>query len=204
MQIKKDSIYFGVLAIAREEFLEKGFKDANMRAIARKAGVSPSNIYNYFSSKDEIFKEVLAPVLAALDEIPREHNSGENLNIAIFESREFIKTQTAFFVDLILSFRDELRILWFKSHGSSLEDFKEMYIDQYTQTGLEYLLLMKERHPGINIDISDFFVHTMSSWWIGILGELVMHDLRRDELERFISEYVEFVTAGWKQLMQVR
>ncbi|MFZ5810754.1 MAG: TetR/AcrR family transcriptional regulator [Thermodesulfobacteriota bacterium] len=203
MQIKKDTIHAGVLAIAREEFLKKGFKDANMRVISRKAGVSLSNIYNYFSSKDALFQEVLAPTIAALGEIIHEHNNKANLTIDIFESQEFIMKYTRLYMDLILKHKGELRILLFKSHGSSLEDFKERYIELFTQTGLEYLLLMKERHPQINIAVSDFFIHIMSSMWISILGELVTHDLDRQELEKFISEYIVYGTAGWKKLMHV-
>ncbi len=204
MQIKKDTIYQSVLVIARQEFLEKGYKDTKMRSIAQKAGVGLGNIYNYFSNKDELFRQVLQPVLDALKKITKEHNSSANLNIGIFESQDYIKEQTKLFATLVLGYKEELRILLFKSHESSLESFREHYIEEYTETGLEYLRLMKERHPHINIEISDFFVHTMSSWWIGILGEFVMHDLDKEELERFISEYIEFCTAGWKKIMRVK
>lgn len=203
MQTKKENIHRSVLSAAREEFLEKGYKDASMRSIAGKAGVGLGNIYNYFKDKDEIFQQVLAPVMAALLKITKEHNSDSKLNISIFGSQEYIKETTRTFVELILEFKDELRMLLFQSHGSSLEDFREQYINTNTETGLEYLRQMKQRYPHMNIDISDFFVHTMSSWWISILGELVMHDLAQDELERFLSEYIEYGTGGWKSLLHV-
>lgn len=203
MQIKKENIQQSVLNIARQEFLENGYENTKMRTIAQKAGVGLGNIYNYFKNKDEIFIQILEPVLNALTEIIQEHNSNANLNIGIFESQEYIQEKTQTVVKLILEFKEELRILLFMSHGSSLADFKEHYIDEHTKTGLEYLRLMKERHPHINIDVSDFFVHTMCSWWIGTLGELVMHDLPREELERFISKYTEYSTAGWKKIMRV-
>lgn len=203
MQIKKDNIYDTLLETARSEFLEKGFKDTKMRTIAQRSDVGLSNIYNYFTSKDDLFQEVLFPVLTALQKNRDEHNREANLGIGIFESQEYLKEKTQFFVELILNYKDELRILLFKSHGSSLEDFKETYIDNHTETGLEYLILFKEKHPYINIDISYFFIHTISSWWVNILGELVMHDLSRVELEQFISEYIEFGIAGWKKLMKV-
>jgi AcrR family transcriptional regulator len=203
MQIIKENIYDTLLNIARQEFLEKGYKNTNMRTIAQKSGVGLSNIYNYFKSKDEIFQGVLTPAITALEKTIEKHNSEANLSVHIFESQEYLKQQTQFFVELILKFKHELRILLFKSHGSSLEDFKEKFIDHQTNTGLEYLKLMKKKYPHVNTDVSDFFVHTMCSWWIGILGELVMHDLERKELERFISEYIEYGTAGWKKLMKV-
>ncbi len=203
MQVKKDTIHRNVLSVAREEFIERGYKDTSMRAISKKSGVGLGNIYNYFKNKDELFRQVLEPVIDALLEITNEHNSNAKLNIGIFKSQEYIKERNQIFLELVLGFKEELRILLFKSHGSSLEDFKEDYIDKNTETGLEFLRLMKERHPQINIKISDFFVHTMSSWWIGILGELVTHDLERDELECFISEYVEYTMAGWEKIMRI-
>jgi AcrR family transcriptional regulator len=203
MQVKKDSVFDSVFAVARKEFLEKGYKNTNMRTIARKAGVVLSNIYNYFDNKDELFREVLAPVIAALDKLMDKHNSEANLHVNVFTSQEYLKEQTQVYVEFIHEYRDELNILLFKSHGSSLENYKEEYIARQTRIGLEYLRLMKERYPHAHIDLSDFFIHTMGSWWISILGELVMHRLERIDLERFVSEYIEYAAAGWKRVLHI-
>ncbi len=203
MQTKKDTIHQNVLAVAREEFFEKGYKDTNMRTIARKAGVGLGNIYNYFKNKDELFNHVLEPAITTLLKLTEDHNSNANLNIAIFESQEYITKKNNEFLKVLLEFREEMRILFFKAHGSSLENFKEQYIEKNTETSLEFLRLLKERNPDINIDISYFFVHAVSSWWVSVMGELVMHDLKRSELECFISEYIEYITAGWKKIMRV-
>jgi AcrR family transcriptional regulator len=202
MQIKKDDIYESILKTARKEFLKKGYKDTNMRYIADKTGVGLSNIYNYFHNKDEIFREVLAPVLTAFDETMAKHNCEANINIDIFSSQEYLKKQTEMFVDLIYEHKDELKILLFKSYGSSLEDFREEFINEHTKIGMKYLQLMKEKYPHLNIDLSDFFIHTQSSWWMSVIGELVTHDLKKKELIRFVLEYIEFVTAGWKGIMK--
>jgi AcrR family transcriptional regulator len=174
-----------------------------MRTIAAKAGVGLSNIYNYFKNKDDIFREVLSPVMAALNNILEEHNNEEHLNIHIFTSQEYVREQTLRFVELFTKFKDEIKILFFQSHGSGLESFTEEYTEKHTRQGMEYLRLMKEKYPEVNSDLSDFFIHTLSSWWISTLTELVMHDLERDELERFIGEYMEFGTGGWKRIMNV-
>jgi hypothetical protein len=146
---------------------------------------------------------VLSPIIIALNKIVDEHNNEEHLNINIFTSQEYVKQQTLKFVGLFTKFKDEIKILFLKSHGSALEDFKEEYTEKHTQQGMEYLRLMKEKYPNVHIDFSDFFIHIMSSWWISTLAELVMHDLKRDELERFIGEYMEFGTGGWKRIMKV-
>ncbi len=204
MQYPKENIRNRILIIARKEFLIHGYKGTSMRTIAKNTEVSLSNIYNYFKNKDEIFREVLTPVITDLDKIIDSHNNEDNLDIKIFESREYLKKHTMIFVELILQYREELKILFLNSHGSELEGFTEEYIEKNTKKGLEYLQLMKARYPWLNINVSDFFIHTMSSWWVSTISELIMHDLTRDELEIFLNEYMSYSTGGWKNIMRVK
>lgn len=203
MQIQKDDIRQVILKIARTEFKEKGFKDASMRTVAQKAKVGLSNIYNYFTNKDEIFRELLTGLLNAVDAVMLEHNSPKYVSIDIFSSEEYMHKQINIFVGLIKNYKEEFNLLLFKSAGSSLENYREKCTEIHTQTGIEYIALMKKKYPSINANISEFFIHTMSSWWMSIISELVMHDLTNRELEDFIREYMEFGTAGWKRVMRI-
>lgn len=203
MQIQKDDIRKDILKVAKEEFHSNGFKDASMRTIAKKAGVGLSNIYNYFKNKDEIFLEVLSPLMAAFDKLTIEHNSPENLTLEIFNSEEYYLRHTNAYVDLIINHKDELNLLLFQSYGSSLENFRDTFTDKQTRVGMEYLQKMKEKYPHINTEISDFFIHTMSSWWLSIIGEIVSHNLSTRAIKKFFSEYMEFGIAGWKRIMRV-
>ena len=45
-----------ILEAAEECFARDGFHKTNIRQIATKAGLSPGNLYRYFSSKDELVK----------------------------------------------------------------------------------------------------------------------------------------------------
>lgn len=63
-----------ILAAATEEFGERGYEAASMRAIARRAGVDPALVHHYFDDKQQLVTEVvevpLQPdrlVAAALD-----------------------------------------------------------------------------------------------------------------------------------------
>ena len=47
-----------ILEIALEELNDKPPEKVNMRAIAEKAGVSPTAIYYYYASKDELFEHI--------------------------------------------------------------------------------------------------------------------------------------------------
>ena len=44
---------------ARQEFLEKGFRSASLRNIARAAGVTTGALYGYYGSKEELFASLV-------------------------------------------------------------------------------------------------------------------------------------------------
>ena len=204
MQIKKTDIYKGILEVSKKEFIEHGFKDASMRTIAKKSGVGLSNIYNYFKNKDEILLEVLSPLMRAFDKMMDEHNNAENISLNVFSSKEYQSHNINMIVNLIETHMVELKLLLFHSHGSSLENFRDDFTNRKTKNGMEYLKKMNKKYPQLNINISEFFMHTITSWWLSIIGEIVTHnELSRKDIEQFISEYMAFGTAGWKKLMQV-
>jgi AcrR family transcriptional regulator len=72
-QVKKASVREAILRSATELFTEKDYSTTTLSEIARRAGVSMSNIYNYFGSKLEILFAVYEPWLdARLDRLAEE------------------------------------------------------------------------------------------------------------------------------------
>jgi AcrR family transcriptional regulator len=55
-----------ILGIAREELKAKPLEQVNMRSIASQAGVSPTAIYYYYESKDELIEAIKFEALDAL------------------------------------------------------------------------------------------------------------------------------------------
>lgn len=47
-----------ILRAAREVFLERGYSEARLSDIARRAGIVPSTLYLYFSSKEEMVRAI--------------------------------------------------------------------------------------------------------------------------------------------------
>ncbi len=201
MQTKKHDIHTAILEAARIEFLKSGFKGANMRSIAGRARVGLSNIYNYFENKDEIFHAILRPVIQALEKVSSDHNSEENLSLAVIASPELQRRKVLEYVDLITHYQEDLSLLFFWSQGSKLENYSEWFIERITNLGLEFIQLLSERSPELNTSVSDFFVHTQSSAFFSAVKETVMHPMEREKLEQFFTEYTKFSTAGWKSLL---
>lgn len=204
VQTNKAVIRQNIMQVAREEFLKKGYKNTSMRSIARLSGVSLSNIYNYYQDKDEIFQTVLAPLLEAFEQLMAKHNSEECLSLEVFEKDFYLQTSIDDFMLIFKSFRNEMKLLLFGAEGSSLESFKEKFINQQTQMSLNYMDAMRKKFPHINCDVSEFFIHINCSWMMTVLCEIVSHkELNENDIERFLTEYFTFTAAGWKQVMKV-
>ena len=55
-----------ILRAAKQEFFTNGFADTNVRAIAKKAGVTTGALYNLFDNKDCIFEALVSGVFDEL------------------------------------------------------------------------------------------------------------------------------------------
>jgi AcrR family transcriptional regulator len=64
MQTLKPEIRARILENAEEMFFSLGFKGASTRELAKKVGVSYSNLYHYFETKNDLFAAVLEPYAA--------------------------------------------------------------------------------------------------------------------------------------------
>lgn len=203
MQFKKEDIRLRIVAVARDEFLVNGFRDTSLRVIAARSGVALGNIYNYFKNKDGLFSEVLRPAVEAVDDMLEKHNDEEKLTTEYFYSKEQQHDDLVRMTGLVEMHRESFRLLLFGSAGSSHENFRGRLTRKSMSMGQEYLVKMKEKYPEISIDVSPFFIHFMSSMWLNIMTEIVTHTLTHEQITKFISEYIEFGTAGWQRLMKI-
>lgn len=59
MRVKSEERRQAIIETAKAEFAKHGFNQTSMSMIAKKLGGSKATLYNYFSSKDEIFASVM-------------------------------------------------------------------------------------------------------------------------------------------------
>lgn len=199
MKTLKDEIYNAILHAARHEFIHSGFKDASMRNIAKEANVGLSNIYNYFSNKNEIYLAIVEPAKNKIFTFITRQHTEETFyinRISMFGHERGVIDQ---YIDLIDTYKEELRLLLFHSEGSSLHNFREDFTDHLTQISYEYMELENKYFPESK-PISRFFIHVMSSWMVSVLGEIVTHKLSKQKIRDFFEEYFRFEYAGWCEL----
>jgi AcrR family transcriptional regulator len=200
MKVKKDDTYKSILLSARKEFVNKGFKEASMRSIAKNANVGLSNIYNYFQNKDEIFLVMVKPAKEKLFTFISNQHTQAYVDFESMSPFGHDEEAIDFYIDLIFKYKEEYRLLLYHSQGSSMENFRDMLTDHMTQVSYIFMKLEKQYFPKAE-DISDFFIHAMSSWMVSILGEFVTHELDKHKIRDFFREYFRFSFAGWRELI---
>ena len=203
MQVQKEDIRGRILKVARLQFEQKGYSKTSMREIAVLAGVGVGNIYNYFASKDELFREVVRPVLYALEAMLQEHHGIRGEDIMMMRSEKYLKSCIDEYVSLINTHRELMEILLFHAQGSSLEHFRENYTDRSTELVKAWFAAMRQKHPEINTAVSDFIIHLHTVWMFTMFEELLMHSVPKQEMETILHDYILFEIQGWRAIIKI-
>ena len=203
MQTLKSDIRKRILAVSKRLFLKNGYRGATTRDIAREAGITLSNLYHYYPSKDDLFCRLLKPATDALNALLDERNGQEGYDISTIQAEGYAEASLKEYMDIIHRHKTALKLLLFHAQGSSLEGFKECYVNKATRSVLDWFKAMKAKYPEMNIDVSEFFIHLNTVWMFTLLEEILMHDLGEEETRSVLTEYVEFELIGWRKMMQI-
>ena len=174
-----------------------------MREIADAVDVGVGNLYNYFENKDELFCVILRPVSDALERMLQEHHGAKGADIMLICSEEYLKSAVDEYISLINKHGELMKILLFHSQGSSLETFREDYISRSTEMVKTWFAEMKEKHPEINVVVSDFMIHLQAVWMFTLFEEMLKHAIDSKEMEYIVHEYILFEIQGWRALLRV-
>ncbi|MDR0419783.1 MAG: TetR/AcrR family transcriptional regulator [Prevotellaceae bacterium] len=200
MRTLKDDKYKSILDAARKEFINKGFKNASMRSIAKYADVSLSNIYNYFLNKDEIFLVIVKPAKDNIFSFVAEQHMEKHIDINRISNFDYQEKVIELFIQLLEKYKEELCLLLYHSEGSSMRNFRDILTDHLTTVNNDHMVLIKKHYPHAH-DISPFFIHTLSAFMVSIVGEIITHDLSKEKTQDFFREYFKFEIAGWRELI---
>ena len=184
---------------AREEFLEKGFNDASLRTIARNAGVSTSTIYTRYLDKEGLFKALVQTAYDAMIGYVSSSLSGfESLpDEEQVERRQDISNEGfSGLVDLIYDHFDQFKMIVTCSPANFYQDFLERIVALDIECTRKFLKVSHCRAYE-NGEITEGFLHVVSSAFYSGLFEVVIHDMPRREAENYINMLRRFYNSGW-------
>ena len=126
-----------ILNCAKAEFLDKGYTDASLRAIAAAADTSTNSIYVRFGDKEGLFSAIIEPALNEMterflkiqEEFHRMDSTAQSAHMA-----EYADGGTMELVDYMYDHLDEFRLLLDASYGTRFHNF----IDELVRIEVEY------------------------------------------------------------------
>lgn len=197
MQFRKKDIRDNILAAAREEFWKNGFEKASIRNITAAAKTSKSNVYNYFNDKDALFVAVVESTMTGIKtgfEKLRANNpntSSETYTVAA--QKKVIEEIMSF----VYSNQEDLKLLFFRSSGSTLYGFKDKLIEEMANVLSNWISYVA---PDKNI--SSFFIQTVAGFYIGSIEQMLAKDVTAGNAGCHFEVFLEFVYGGWNAVLK--
>jgi len=205
MQVKKEYTHEHILEVAKRVFLRKGYSKTSMRDIAKGAGIGVSNIYNYFKSKDDLFRYIVMPLVTELETMMYEHHKMSNqesfMSGEACNSEEMIAKNVQEYLRLINNHRDEFKMLLYQAQGSSLENYIDTYTESCSNLVLDFMEEFKKKYPDCGVICSPFTYHVHIVWMFSFISEMIKHELSSQEMKEAIEDYIKFEFSGWLALM---
>lgn len=80
MQIKKEEMKLSLLKAGEDEFFEKGYDKSSIRSIVSRAHTTIGNFYNYFDSKESLYKELVKDIYTQISDLIQNHGEFESID----------------------------------------------------------------------------------------------------------------------------
>lgn len=197
-----EGVYERVIVCAKKEFLEKGFKDASLREIARAADTSTGSIYTRFGDKEGLFREIVAPVAEEMKkrflEVQEQfHQMEEEKQEEAMP--EYTINEQMDILDYIYEYFDEFRMLLDAAYGTEYQHF----LDELVQIEVDYTFKYMEVIGCESVKsgvITEGFMHMVATAYLNGMFEVVRHNMSREKAVHYIKMLQRYHMAGYETI----
>ena len=196
-QIKKEEIKNQILDAALYLFAKNGYRETSISDIAKRAEISVGNVYRYYKSKIEVFKEVVPEefVLLAKDMVRQKMYTGKANTVSEqLDSEIYQKNSEQFMKELI---KHRLQILAFtKCQEDELYvTYQEELLDCIVQSFLDgFIANAKEREEKRKI------VTSLYRGCISLCTEILAEDADEQTLMEELRLVIRYHVSGLASL----
>lgn len=129
MQYLKGEVRKSIIEEALKELTLKGYEGASVRNIAKNSNTSVGNLYKYFSSKENLYENVIGSVYHRLIDYIKRFDTVELNEKAEFIFYELVEE----IMEIFNESSTEISILLNQSKGSKYENCKSIFVDFTTR-----------------------------------------------------------------------
>ena len=183
-----EGVYESVLACAKKEFLENGYKDASLRVIAQAAGTSTGSIYTRFKDKAGLFDAIVRPAADQLKDMFVEiqenfHSLDDSTQEA--EMGEYTSRHQMEMLEYIYDHFDEFRLLLDCSDGTRFSGFVDELVDIEVEYTYKYMEVINCESVKSGV-VTEDFIHIIVTAYFNGMFEVVRHNMSRDDARKYI------------------
>ena len=195
-----------ILQAGKTEFLEKGYKDANVRQIASRAGVTTGAIYSYFTDKKAIFEALVEPVAGDfMNRFEKALNSFTLLpnDDQIKEVHGYCDYELGGILHHIYNHFDCFRLITCCSSGTPYENYIDRLVDLEAEATVRFIDVLKQQGyqpPELSFNL----IHILSNAYFSTVFEAVAHNMDKQEADAYVEHITTFFTAGWDSLLKLQ
>ena len=190
-----------ILACAKAEFLDKGYTDASLRAIAAAAETSTNSIYVRFKDKEGLFSAIVEPVLSTMLErfihIQEDFHRMDS-SVQAETMAEYAGNGTMELINYMYDHLDEFRLLLDASYGTRFHNF----VDELVRIEVEYTYKYMEAVGGAHIKgaMTEKLLHIVTTSQFEGIFEVIRHGMSREEAAEYIDLLSRYHRTGFSAI----
>ncbi len=193
-----------IINVARNIFLEKGYKKANIRDIANVAEVSTGAIYGYFDNKEKLYEAAIGP-------LPKEYYQKYLSFVHKITKDDYLivlkKIKKKHFegIELFLDYIYADPVAWklvVMGKGTNYHKYLKVIISKEIETFNTFLDLLETNQIKF-VRPNKYVVDSLISNLLKDLINVITLDLERDEAFEYSYQIASFFYQGWVDLLQL-
>lgn len=203
MSVEERTTLERILEAACEEFLRRGFRDASLRNIVKKAGVTTGAFYGYFRSKEALFDALVKEPYTYL--MDRYRQSLEHFaQLEPQAQRDSMESYSVWVMtqmtDYIYDHFRAFKLLLCCAEGTPYENVIHALSQMECEATHRFSKEMDRSGLPMNT-IHPQLEHMLISGMFCAYFELVVHEIPRASSAAYIRQLIQFYSAGWQKIM---
>ena len=195
-------VYEAVLACAKKEFLEKGYKDASLRTIAQQANTSTGSIYTRFGDKEGLFCAIVEPAAMGLKQMFLEiqeafHSFDEEVQRT--EMGRYTSSRQMEMLDYIYDHFDTFRLLLDCAEGTQFARFVEELVEIEVDYTYKYMEVIGCESVKSGL-VTEEFVHIVVTAYFNGVFEVVRHRMDKPSAVKYVRLLNRYHMQGFSTI----
>ncbi len=193
-----------IIKVARDIFLEDGYKKANIRDIATRAEVSTGAIYGYFVNKEKLYEAAIGP-------LPKEYYYKyikavkKITDINYFSIINKLKQNHYDGIELYLDYVYADIIAWklvINGEGTNYHKHLDSIVTKEVKAFNDFLNVLDQENVSY-VRPNENVVKILIQNLINDLVAIIKYDMNRDEAYVYARQIADFFYHGWINILEL-